>query len=87
MFHQFKCPDLYKDKLAEEADPGMKLWWYNHESMLKSILNAQRGWSVMEEDENGILVKELNIQALKLFGKKIEYLARICSARINGLLD
>ena len=41
----------------------------------------------MVEDENGIMVKKSNSQALNLFGKKIEYLARICGARINGLLD
>ena len=55
--------------------------------MMLSITECQKRWSILEEGDHSNIVKQANINVLRLFGKKVELLARICEAKVNGIVD
>ena len=55
--------------------------------MTKSIEDNHRHWSRWEADDNDIKIKTADYRLTKLFGKKLEYLAKICSARVSDIVD
>ena len=87
VFHQFKCEKIYKNKLNNVVDPNNHLQWESYDEMMLSITECQKRWSILEEGDHSNIVKQANINVLRLFGKKVELLARICEAKVNGFVD